>query len=283
MKVFRHLDITALLAVSFLAIIFVMAILAPWVTRFSYESQDMSRILLGPNKINWMGTDSLGRDLYSRIIYGARVSLVVGLITSLASLIMGIVYGSISGYLGGIYDSLMMRGLELLQAVPTLVLMILVTVTFDAMALIDDSHIRGVVGILLALSLVSWVTMARMVRGQVLQIREMPYVEAAKALGTRHVFIILRHILPNIWGPVIVMLTFQIPTNVMFESFLSFLGLGLQPPYSSWGVLANEGWRSLRTYPHLILFPGLMLFFTMSAFNFLGDNLRDLLDSRTTS
>jgi ABC-type dipeptide/oligopeptide/nickel transport system permease subunit len=131
------------------------------------------------------------------------------------------------------------------------------------------------------LGMVSWVTQARLVRGQVLQVKEFPFVESARAMGVKHPRIIVRHILPNIWGPMIVSLTFQIPTNIMSESFLSFIGLGLQPPYSSWGTLASEGFRGMRSFPHLIIFPGLALFVTMLAFNYLGDGLRDLLDPQT--
>jgi oligopeptide transport system permease protein len=140
---------------------------------------------------------------------------------------------------------------------------------------------RGFVGILLALGMTAWVTQARLVRGQVLQAKEMSYVEAARALGVRRPAIILRHILPNLWGPIIVSLSFQIPTNIMAESFLSFIGLGLQPPFSSWGTLASEGFRAMKSYPHLIIFPGTVLFVTMLAFNYLGDGLRDALDPRS--
>ena len=217
-----------------------------------------------------MGTDSLGRDLYSRIIYGARVSMSVGIVTALVSAIFGTIYGAISGYLGGWVDNLMMRIVDIFYIFPSLLFAILVMITIG----------QGISSIVIALAFVSWVNLARLVRGQVLQAREMLHVEAARALGVGRTRIVARHILPLLWGPLIVALTFQIPQNIMSESFLSFIGLGLSPPMSSWGTLANEGWRAMRTYPHLILFPGIVLFITMLSFQFVGDGLRDWLDPR---
>jgi oligopeptide transport system permease protein len=149
---------------------------------------------------------------------------------------------------------------------------------FDALNIIDNPEFKALTSMLLALSLTSWVSLARVVRGQVLQVKQMAYVEAARSMGAGGGRIILQHILPNILGPVIVMLTFQIPSNILSESFLSFLGLGLQPPYSSWGVLANDGWRSMESYPHLMISPGVAIFVAMLAFNVLGDGLRDAFD-----
>jgi oligopeptide transport system permease protein len=172
----------------------------------------------------------------------------------------------------------MMRIVDILYSIPTLVLLILVKVIFDSVDIFENPELRAMTGILAALSVVGWVTLARLVRGQVLQMKEMVFVESARALGASGFDINMRHILPNIMGPVIVLLTFQIPSNILFESFLSFLGLGLQPPFSSWGVLANEGWRSLNTYPHLMIAPGIALFVAMLAFNLFGDGLRDAFD-----
>ncbi len=258
----------AVLSLGFLLFISLLAIFAPLVTRYSFETQNMSEILQPPSARHWMGTDSLGRDLYSRIIYGARMSLSVGLLTALFALILGTITGAVAGYAGRWVDTVLMRIVDIFYIFPSLLLAILLMVLMG----------RGMTGILLALGLTAWVTQARLVRGQVLQAKEFAYVESARALGVRHTSILFRHILPNLWGPIIVSLTFQIPTNIMSESFLSFLGLGLEPPYSSWGTLASEGFRAIRGVPHLIIFPGVILFVTMLAFNYLGDGLRDALD-----
>jgi oligopeptide transport system permease protein len=175
-------------------------------------------------------------------------------------------------------DSGMMRLVDILDSIPSLVLLILVKLVFESYDFIPNPQLKALTGMLLALSLVSWVSLARVVRGQVLQVKQMAYVEAARSMGASSVRVVAQHILPNIVGPVIVLLTFQIPSNILAESFLSFLGLGLQPPYSSWGVLANDGWRSLKSYPHLMISPGVAIFAAMLAFNLLGDGLRDAFD-----
>lgn len=269
----------ALLSLYFILFVCLVACLASFIAPFSFETQDIDRALMPPNPINWLGTDSLGRDMLSRIIYGARMSMAVGIFTAVFSLLFGGVYGAVAGWLGGWVDALLMRIIDILYAIPSLVLLILVGVIFNSLNLFENPELKALTGIFLALSVVGWVSLARLVRGQVLQVREMLYVEGARALGASPWRIVARHIFPNILGPIIVMLTFQIPSNILFESFLSFIGLGLQPPYSSWGVLANDGWRA-KSYPHLILFPGLALFTTMLAFNLLGDGLRDAFDPK---
>jgi oligopeptide transport system permease protein len=261
----------ATLSMIFILLISAMAIFAPQVTRYSYEEQNISQRLEAPSPTHWMGTDSLGRDLYSRIVYGARMSLAVGVCTAVFALFIGTLLGALAGYFGGWTDRALTGIVDLFYIFPSLLLAILLTLIFG----------RGFTGILVAISMTAWVTQARLVRGQVLQAREMSYVEAARALGVRNGAIIFRHILPNLWGPIIVSLTIQVPTNIMAESFLSFIGLGLQPPYSSWGTLANEGFRAMKSFPHLIIFPGAILFFTMIAFNYLGDGLRDWLDPQS--
>jgi oligopeptide transport system permease protein len=269
---------------SFYFIIFVclVATFASWIAPFSYETQKVDRALMGPNGVNWLGTDSLGRDMLSRIIYGARMSMSVGIITALFSLIIGGFYGAVSGWMGGWVDAVLMRIIDILYAIPSVVLLILVGVIFNSVNIFESPELKALTGIFLALSVVGWVSLARLVRGQVLQVREMMYVEGARAIGSSSWRIVGRHIFPNILGPIIVMLTFQIPSNILFESFLSFIGLGLQPPFSSWGVLANDGWKA-KSYPHLILYPGLALFLTMLAFNLLGDGLRDAFDPKMKS
>lgn len=263
---------------GFLVVLCGIAIFAYQLSPYAFDEQYMDRVLQEPTVQHWLGTDSLGRDMLSRLIHGARMSMAVGIVTALISLFIGAAYGAIAGWKGGRVDSVMMRIVDMLYSIPTLVLLILVKVIFDSMPLFTNPELKALTGMLLALSVVGWVTLARMVRGQVLQVKQLTYIESARALGASGRSIVWRHVFPNILGPIIVVLTFQIPSNILYESFLSFLGLGLQPPYSSWGVLANEGWRSLRSYPHLIISPGVALFSAMLAFNLLGDGLRDAFD-----
>ena len=255
---------------GFLFIIFLVSLLAPWVAPYSYQEQDTVNILAFPGIDHFLGTDRLGRDLLSRMIYGARVSLFVGVFSTLIALVIGTVYGTISAYVGGKTDNLMMRVVDVVFALPDLLMIILITVLMG----------RGVTGVFIALTMVSWVTIARLVRGEVLRIKEYPFILAAKALGASHFRIMLREIFPNILGILVVTLSFRIPVAILAESTLSFIGLGIAPPASSWGTLASDGWTAIKFYPHLILFPSLAIFFTILSFNFLGEGLREYLDPR---
>jgi len=270
----------AMVSGAIIIVVCVIAFLAPVLSPYPFDEQFLDRVLAAPSGRHWLGTDSLGRDMLSRLIYGARVSMAVGMITALVSLVIGTIYGAVAGWFGGFIDSGLMRMVDILDSIPSIVLLILVKLVFDAVPLIESSELKALTGMLLALSLTSWVSLARVVRGQVLQVKQMAYVESARSMGAGGLRIVAQHILPNIMGPVIVLLTFQIPSNILAESFLSFLGLGLQPPYSSWGVLANDGWRSLSSFPHLMISPGIAIFVAMLAFNLLGDGLRDAVDPK---
>ena len=239
-------------------------------SQFSYD-QTSTMFLAGPSMLHPMGTDELGRDLLSRVIFGSRLSISIGLTTALVAFVIGTVYGSIAGFFGGKVDSLLMRGVDIAYSMPDLLVMILVGVLIG----------RGTAGILIALGLVSWMGTARLVRAQFLQLQHEEFIEAARAAGQSNLLIILKHLLPNSLGPIIVALTFTIPSAILSESTLSFIGLGLSPPACSWGTLANDGWRALRAHPHLIFFPSLFIFITVLSFNFIGDGLRDVLDPRT--
>ena len=270
----------AALSLTIIVVVCLLGILAPWIAPYPFDEQYLDHVLASPSRQFWLGTDSLGRDMLSRLIFGARISMAVGVITALVSLVIGTLVGAVAGWFGGWVDSVLMRVVDILDSIPSIVLLILVKIVFEAMDVISNPELKALTGMLVALSVVSWVSLARIVRGQVLQVKQLSYVEAARSLGAGPPRIILRHVLPNIMGPVIVFMTFQIPSNILAESFLSFLGLGLQPPFSSWGVLANDGWRSLSSYPHLMISPGLMIFVVMLAFNLLGDGLRDAFDPR---
>ena len=252
----------------FIIIISLSAIFAPWIAPYSYDFQNPTELLQSPNLNHIMGTDRLGRDLFSRILYGARLSISVGIFTALSALIIGTIYGAISGYIGGRIDNFMMRVVDVIYSLPDLLLIILITVILG----------RGWISIFLALSLVSWVTVARLIRGEVLRLKEMHFIESVKALGANHERILLIHILPNTLGILIVTLTFRCAAAILAESTLSFIGLGLAPPFASWGTLANDGWGAIKFYPHLTVFPAVTILLTMFALNFLGDGLRDAFD-----
>ncbi len=277
---------SAMAGLGFIILITLVAIFARGIAPFGYEVQDTKVMLSGPTHSYWLGTDELGRDLLSRIIYGARISLAVAYFSTLFSLLLGTVYGAVSGYVGGKLDNFLMRIADLVYSFPDLLLIILINASIDREGLANTFTNLGLPGLiklvnpevlslLIALSLVSWVNIGRLVRGEVLRIREEKFVEAAVALGSKPSAILFKHILPNTLGPLIVTLTFRIPAVILAESTLSFIGLGIQPPLASWGTLANSGFAHLRFHPHLILFPSLAIFLTILAFNFLGDGLRD--------
>ncbi len=258
--------------ISFVAIglISLSAVFAPLISPYDPGGQDPSQLIRGPSSQYVFGTDTLGRDLLSRVLYGSRVSMSVALVTALSGVILGSLYGAVAGICGGVVDIMLMRLLDLLYTIPTLLLMIFLNVLVG----------RGIKGILVALSLESMCTVARLVRGQVMQLLNAEYITAARALGASSVSLWFRHLFPNLVAPMLVALTFLIPSNIMYEAFLSFVGLGVQPPLSSWGTLSNEGWRGLMSHPHLILFPGAAIFVTMLAFNFLGDGMSDALNPK---
>ena len=233
-------------------------------------AQDLVLGPTGPAVSHWCGTDLLGRDLFARVLYGGRISLLVGLVGTFVSLTIGVAYGAISGYAGGRTDDLMMRFVDTLYSLPYIFLVILLLVFFS----------NSLIMLFIALGAVQWLTMARIVRGQVLAIKQQQYIEAARALGASPLRIIFRHIVPNVLGPVIVYATLTIPSVMLQEAFLSFLGLGVQPPAASWGSLVSEGATLLAFFPWLTVFPGAALSVTLLCFNFLGDGLRDALDPR---
>jgi len=261
---------------SFVAIVLFVAFFAPWISPYGVGGLEERRLLEAPSRAHWMGTDGLGRDLLTRVLYGARVSMTVGLGTALIALAIGTAYGLIAGFKGGNWDHFMMRIVDIFYGLPDMLIFILLSLVFG----------RNIGGLLVALGLVTWVRFARVARGQVLQAKEFLFVESATALGASRPRIVLLHILPNIVGPIIVTLTFSIPSAILAESTLSFIGIGINDPYStwgtSWGTLAQDGYRAMRTYPHVIAFPAAAIFFTILSFNTLGNAVRDLLDVKET-
>ena len=236
------------------------------------EIPERANFILLKSRGHLLGTDELGRDLFTRILYGGRISLMVGLCATAVSLTIGVLFGAVAGFFGGRLDDLMMRFVDILYALPFTIFVILLTVIFD----------RNIWNLFLAIGAVEWLTMSRIVRGQVLSLRKQEFVEAAIALGIPQWRIVLRHIIPNCLGPVIVYTTLTIPVVMLLEAFLSFLGLGVQPPMSSWGLLIRDGSKVLEEFPWLMLFPGMILALTLFSLNFLGDGLRDALDVRVS-
>ena len=298
----------AVVGASIIILLILMAVFAPLIAVRPFEKQ----VLVDQNRVpEWLvsifhsvepyakysseyplGADYVGRDLFSRNVYGARVSLAVAFIGPLISLIIGVIYGSISGYFGGRVDNIMMRIVDILYAFPTLLFIILLMAFFRS-TLSDiqpgtfaywinklDESVGGMFFIFIGIGLTAWQNMARLTRGQVLSAREKEYIEAAHTIGASHIRIMFRHILPNIVGPLIVAETLAIPGYIATEAFLSFIGLGVNPPTPSWGSMISDGSKAIRTYPNQAIFPALALAITMFAFNFLGDGLRDALDPR---
>lgn len=238
----------------------------------SYQEQNLQLGATPPSTAHWLGTDTLGRDLLSRILYGGRISLTVGLVATFVALTIGVTYGAIAGFFGGKIDTVMMRLVDILYALPFTIFVILLMVFFG----------RNIVLLFFAIGAVEWLTMARIVRGQIMSIKRMEYIEAARSLGLSRRRIIFRHMIPNILGPVIVYATLTIPAVMLLEAFLSFLGLGVQPPMSSWGVLIKDGAEKMEEFPWLLQYPGLAFSITLFSLNFLGDGLRDALDVRSS-
>lgn len=272
----------AVASMIILGTVTLMAIFAPLLSPYSFEAIDFGLIQCAPS---WwpgqnvlcradgthpFGMDSVGRDLFIRTLYGARVSLSVGLVATFVSLLIGVIYGATAGYLGKRIDNLMMRFVDILYSLPFIFFVIILMVIFD----------RNFILLFVAIGAVEWLTMARIVRGQTLSIKQKEFVEAARASGVSSWGIISRHIIPNVIGPVIVYVTLTIPAVILAESFLSFLGLGIREPMTSWGVLISEGANVLETAPWMLIFPAGFMAVTLFCFNFIGDGLRDALDPK---
>jgi len=260
----------ALLGLIIIIAVIILAIVVPIITKYPYDKQLYDAISQGPSAAHIFGTDDLGRDLFSRCWTGARTSLIVAFVATFINVTIGVIYGGVSGYLGGKVDLIMMRFIEIVYSIPQLLWIILLMVVMKA----------GIKPIIIAISITGWGGMARVVRGQVLQLKQMEFVLAAKTLGADTGRLLLRHLIPNTMGPIIINLTFQVPSAVFTEAFLSYLGLGIPAPMASWGSLAQSGTVMLLIHPYMLFFPAALICIFMLAFNLLGDGLRDALDPR---
>lgn len=261
----------AMLSIFILLVLIIMTAIGPYINGFSYKDVDPSALNMKPDRIHWFGTDQLGRDVFTRIWQAGRVSIVIGIVGAFIDTVIGCIYGGVSAYFGGKIDNIMMRIVEILISIPYLIVVILISI-------LTQSRSLGM--LILSLTLTGWCGMARMVRGQMLQIKEMEYVTAAKALGVSPWKIITKHLIPNVLGVIIVSVTFDIPGYIFAETFLSYLGLGIQPPSTSWGVMASAAQQNFLFYPYQLFFPALMIAITMLSFALLGDGLRDALDPK---
>ncbi len=256
-------------------LILLLAIFGPIFSPYTYSGQDFSRKNQGPSAAHWFGTDGLGRDLFTRVLHGARISLSIGFVAALVAL-LGVFYGGISGFAGGWVDNVMMRFVDIMYSIPFLLWVIMMMVYLKE--ILPEN--AGLISMYIALALVYWLDMARIVRGQILSLKEQEFILAAHTIGAARTRILLRHLIPNSMGAVIVTATLAIPEAIFTEAFLSFIGLGVSAPRASWGMLASDALVSLKSYPHMLFFPAAAICITLLAFNFLGDGLRDALDPK---
>ncbi|SFC55157.1 ABC transporter permease [Clostridium uliginosum] len=264
--------------ISLIAIIVIVAasILIPMTSSFSYSETSLGTANLSPSSEHWFGTDQLGRDIFVRVFYGARYSLIIGIAAAIINLFIGVLYGGISGFSGGRVDNILMRIVDVLYSIPLTIYVIILMAILNK----PGSGGSGLSTIVLALSISYWIGMARIVRGDVLQLKQQEFVLAAKALGASNTRILIRHLIPNCIGSIMVTMTLLIPQAIFTEAFLSFIGLGLIPPKASLGTLANEAMKAIYQYPYQLLFPSLMICLIILAFNLFGDGLSDALDPK---
>lgn len=264
--------------ISLLAIIIIMlaAIFVPMTSKYSYDQNMLSQVNLKPSAEHWFGTDQLGRDIFVRVFFGARYSLIIGVAAAFINLFIGVLYGGISGFCGGKIDNLMMRIVDVLYSIPLIIYVIILMTILNK----PGSGGSGLSTIVLALSISYWIGMARIVRGDVLQLKQQEFVLAAKALGASNTRILIRHLIPNCIGSIMVTMTLLIPQAIFTEAFLSFIGLGLVPPKASLGTLANEAMKAIYQYPYQLLFPALAICLIILAFNLFGDGLSEALDPK---
>lgn len=260
----------ALIGVAVIALLAILSIFGPKISGYDYFTNDLANNNQAPSSAHWFGTDSLGRDIFSRTWYGARISLFIGIAAALIDLVIGVIWGATAGFFGGRVDEYMMRIADILYGIPYLLVVILLMIVLP----------QGLLTMIIAMSITGWINMARIVRGQVLQLKLSEFVLAAQTLGTNNIKILIRHLIPNTMGPILVTLTLTIPTAIFTEAFLSYLGLGVPAPLASWGTMASEGLPALVYYPWILFFPAFFICLVMMAFNVVGDGLGDALDPK---
>ena len=261
----------SLFSLIYIVSLVLMALITPLIAPYDYAYQDLSIGASPPSPEHLLGTDTLGRDLLTRMMYGSRISLMVGFLATSVALVIGVIWGTVAGFSGGKTDAIMMRIVDTLYGIPFIILIILLMVIFG----------RNLILLFLAIGAVEWLTMARIVRSQVLNLSQQEFILAAEAMGVNKINIVFRHLIPNAMGPVIVYATLTVPQIMLLEAFLSFLGLGVQPPLSSWGLLIRDGAVSMEEYWWLLIFPSLAFSLTLFSLNFIGDGLRDAIAPRT--
>lgn len=260
----------AMVSLYVLGLIVVMCIFGPYLTKYGYKVQNYKILDNPPSAEHWFGTDNLGRDMFARTWVGGRISILIGVVATAIEIMIGCIYGGISGYVGGLTDDIMQRIVEVIYSIPYMIVVILLSIVLG----------KGLGSLILALCITAWVNIARIVRGQVLQLKQSEYVLAANALGASNMRVILKHLIPNTIGLIIVTISFDIPQFIFAEAFLSFIGLGIQPPLTSWGAMASEGQQVFQFHPFELIVPSIAISLTMLSFNLLGDGLRDALDPR---
>ncbi|UJF36300.1 ABC transporter permease [Paenibacillus hexagrammi] len=260
----------AMAGLIILVLLVVISILAPFLSHYDYQTQVLKDKSLKPSAAHWMGTDAFGRDIWTRVWWGTRISLFIGIAAALIDLVVGVLYGGISAYYGGKIDDAMQRIIEIVWSIPFLLIAILMIMVIGP----------GIPTIILAYSITGWVPMARLVRGQMLIMKEQEFVMASRTLGASPWRIILRHLIPNALGIIIIQITFVVPNAIFVEAFLSFIGLGIRPPMASLGNLLQDGANSMRLYPYRLIYPGIIFSLVLMSFNLLGDGLRDALDPK---
>ena len=260
----------AMFGLASLIFLIIMAIIGPLLNSYTYYEINLELKNQSPSLRFWFGSDDLGRDVFTRVWYGARISLTVGVVAAIIDLILGVLWGGIAALSGGRIDEIMMRFADILYAIPTLLVVIMLMVVMGS----------GLIPIIIALTIIGWINMARVVRGQILQLKEQEFIHAAVALGASNRRVLFKHLIPNAMGPIIIMITMTIPSAIFIEAFLSFLGLGIQAPIASWGTMASDGLPAMKYYPWRLFFPAFFISLSMLSFNLVGDGLRDALDPK---
>ena len=262
------------LACTFLVILSLAILVAPLFWGSTAYDQNTNAVLESPGLTHWFGTDALGRDLFKRTLLGGRTSVLIGLVSAAITFLIGFVYGAIAGWMEGKIDKVLMRLCDILMSIPSFILVSVFCLAFQSLVPSNDPHLVALVSLCFGISITHWMSLARVTRGLVMEIKRKSFIEAAIALGGNKRHIILKHVLPHVLSSLMVLVALQVPTSILYESFMSFIGLGIHPPETSWGILMREGWKTLSSFPYLLLLPSSILFLTVWSFHIIVDKLR---------